>query len=264
MRVTMPSIISIVNQKGGVGKTTTAVNLSASIAAAEKKCLLVDCDPQGNATTSLGVSPSELNPSLYDLLVGKSSSEEAIIDTPMPSLKLIGANPNLFGAEVELFDTSNKEYLLKNILTNFRENFEYIFIDCPPSLGFLTLNALTASNFLIVPLQCEYLAMEGLAQLLNTIRLVKKGLNPTLEMIGIIFTMFDMRNNLSHQVVEEVTRNFRDYIFKTIIPRNVSLSEASSYGKPCMLYDIRSKGTQSYLELAKELIRKGGKKGDKA
>lgn len=260
----MPSIISIVNQKGGVGKTTTAVNLSASLAAAEKKCLLVDSDPQGNATTSLGINPSELNPSLYDLILNRNSSDQATVDTAIPLLKLIGANPNLFGAEVELFETSNKEYLLKDILTNLKDTYEYIFIDCPPSLGFLTLNALTASDSLIVPLQCEYLAMEGLAQLLNTIKLVKKGLNPSLEMLGIIFTMFDTRNNLSHQVVEEVSRSFKDYTFKTIIPRNVSLSEASSYGKPCMLYDIRSKGAQSYLELAKELILKGGKPVGKA
>ena len=259
----MPSIIAIVNQKGGVGKTTTAVNLSSSIAAAEKKCLLVDCDPQGNATTSLGINPSDLNPSLYDLILGKNIWDKAIIDTSMPLLKLIGANPDLFGAEVELFDTSNKEYLLRNVLSNFKDDYEYIFIDCPPSLGFLTLNALTASDFFLVPLQCEYLAMEGLAQLLNTIRLVKKGLNPSLEMIGIMFTMFDSRNNLSHQVVDEVSQNFKGSVFKTIIPRNVSLSEASSYGEPCMLYDIRSKGAQSYLELAKELILKGGNKGGK-
>jgi len=182
--------------------------------------------------------------------------DKAIIDTSMPFLKLIGANPDLFGAEVELFDTSNKEYLLRNILSNFKYDYEYIFIDCPPSLGFLTLNALTASDFFLVPLQCEYLAMEGLAQLLNTVRLVKKGLNPSLEMLGIMFTMFDSRNNLSRQVVDEVSRNFKESLFKTIIPRNVSLSEATSYGKPCMLYDVRSKGAQSYLELAKELILK--------
>ncbi|MEA3360559.1 MAG: ParA family protein [Thermodesulfobacteriota bacterium] len=259
----MPSIISIVNQKGGVGKTTTAVNLSASISAAEKKCLLVDCDPQGNATTSLGINPSDLNPSLYDLILGKSVLDKAIIDTSMPFLKIIGANPDLFGAEVELFDASNKEYLLRNILSNFKHDYEYIFIDCPPSLGFLTLNALTASDFFLVPLQCEYLAMEGLAQLLNTVRLVKKGLNPSLEMLGIMFTMFDSRNNLSRQVVDEVSRNFKESLFKTIIPRNVSLSEATSYGAPCMLYDIRSKGAQSYLALAKELILKGGNKGGK-
>jgi len=259
--VSMGSIISIVNQKGGVGKTITAVNLSASIAAAERMCLLVDCDPQGNSTTSLGINPSNLDPSLYDLLLGEHSGNDVILDTEVPLLKLIGANPDLFGAEVEMFSKQNKEYLLTNILYQFRDQYDYILIDCPPSLGFLTLNALTASDFFLVPLQCEYLAMEGLTQLLNTIRLVKGGLNPSLEMIGILLTMFDRRNNLSHQVANEVRNHFKDSVFKTAIPRNVRLSEASSFGKPIILYDIRSKGAQSYLELAKEIILKGGVKG---
>ncbi len=258
----MGSIISIVNQKGGVGKTITAVNLSASIAAAEKRCLLVDCDPQGNATTSLGVNPSSLKPSLYELILGEHVGNKSILDTEIPTLKLIGANPDLFGAEVEMFSKKNKEYLLSNILSKLKAQYDYIFIDCPPSLGFLTLNALAASDFFLVPLQCEYLAMEGLTQLLNTVKLVKKGLNPSLIMLGILLTMFDRRNNLSYQVADEVRQHFRNYVFQTIIPRNVSLSEATSYGKPIILYDIRSKGAQSYLELAKEIIlKKGGDTG---
>ena len=259
----MGSIISIVNQKGGVGKTTTAVNLSASIAAAEKRCLLVDCDPQGNATTSLGVDPSSLKPSLYDVILGGYVGNKVILDTKIPMLKLIGANPDLFGAEVEMFSREKKEYLLHNILSKFKDQYDYIFIDCPPSLGFLTLNALAAADSFLVPLQCEYLAMEGLTQLLNTVRLVKKGLNPSLMMIGILLTMFDRRNNLSHQVSKEVRQHFRGSVFQTIIPRNVSLSEATSYGKPIILYDIRSKGSQSYLELAREIILKKEDKGGK-
>ena len=257
----MGSIISIVNQKGGVGKTITSVNLSSSIAAAEKRCLLVDCDPQGNATTSMGINPSSVEPSLYDVLLGGCMDDKFILDTEIPMLNLIGANPDLFGAEVEMFSKNNKEYLLHNVLSQFKDKYDYIFIDCPPSLGFLTLNALTAADFFLVPLQCEYLAMEGLTQLLNTVRLVKKGLNPSLIMMGILLTMFDKRNNLSHQVADEVRRHFGASVFHAVIPRNVSLSEASSHGKPIILYDIRSRGAQSYLELAKEIILKGGDKG---
>jgi chromosome partitioning protein len=257
----MGSIISIVNQKGGVGKTTTAVNLSASIAVAEKRCLLLDCDPQGNATTSLGVNPSTLNSSIYDLLLGKEVETDVILDTEIPMLKLIGANPDLYGAEVELFSKEKREYLLHTIVSNLRNDYDYIFIDCPPSLGFLTLNALTAADCYLVPLQCEYLAMEGLTQLLNTIKLVKRGLNPSLSMFGVLLTMFDRRNNLSYQVADEVRHHLKDSVFQTVIPRNVSLSEASSYGRPAILYDIRSKGAQSYLELAREIIVRGGNSG---
>ena len=221
----MGSIISIVNQKGGVGKTITSVNLSSSIAAAEKRCLLVDCDPQGNSTTSMGINPSSVNPSLYDVILGECMDDTFILDTEIPMLNLIGANPDLFGAEVEMFSKNNKEYLLHNVLSPFKDKYDYIFIDCPPSLGFLTLNALTASDFFLVPLQCEYLAMEGLTQLLNTVRLVKKGLNPSLIMMGILLTMFDKRNNLSHQVADEVRRHFGSSVFHSIIARNVSLSE---------------------------------------
>ena len=258
----MESIISIVNQKGGVGKTTTAVNLSASIAAAEKRCLLVDCDPQGSATTSLGINPSSLKPSLYDLILGKHAGSNVVLDTEIPMLKLIGANPDLFGAEVEMFSKKNKEYLLDSILSEFKGHYDYIFIDCPPSLGFLTLNALAAADFFLVPLQCEYLSMEGLTQLLSTVRLAKKGLNPSLMMLGILLTMFDRRNNLSYQVADEVRRHFGDSVFQTVIPRNVRLSEASSYGRPIILYDVRSKGSQSYLKVAKEIILRGRSRSD--
>ena len=257
----MGFVISIVNQKGGVGKTTTAVNLSAAIAVAEKRCLLLDCDPQGNATTSLGVNPASLNPSIYDLLLGEELEGDAILDTEIPMLKLIGANPDLYGAEIEMISKENREYLLQNIISALRKQYDYIFMDCPPSLGLLTLNALTAADSYLVTLQCEYLAMEGLTQLLNTIRLVKKGLNPSLSMFGVLLTMFDRRNNLSYQVADEVRNHLKDAVFQTVIPRNVSLSEAASYGKPIILYDIRSKGAQSYLELAREILVRGGNSG---
>jgi chromosome partitioning protein len=257
----MSLIISIVNQKGGVGKTTTAVNLSASIAVAEKRCLLVDCDPQGNATTSLGINPGDLNPSLYDLLLGEEIGDEVILDTEIPMLRLIGANPDLFGAEVEILYKKDKEYLLYNIISTFRDQYDYIFLDCPPSLGCLTMNALAAADCFLVPLQCEYLAMEGLSQLLHTIKLVRKALNPSLYMLGVLLTMFDSRNNLSHQVADEVHHHLKGSVFQTVIPRNVTLSEASSYGRPIILYNIRSKGAQSYLELAREIIVKGGNRG---
>jgi chromosome partitioning protein len=254
----MGQIISISNQKGGVGKTTTAINLSASIAATEKRCLLIDCDPQGNATTGLGIDKSVLDGGLYDFMFGSSSLDESIIETSMPGLYLMGATNNLIGAEVEMYIADEREYLLKKRAALLKDQFDYIFIDCPPSLGFLTLNAMTAADSVLVPLQCEYYALEGLSQLLETLKAVRKSLNPFLKVGGILLTMYDSRNNLSTQVEEEVRDHFKETVFKTIIPRNVRLSEAPSYGKPIILYDITSKGAQKYLELATELIGRGG------
>ncbi len=256
----MGLIISVTNQKGGVGKTTTAVNLSASVAVVEKKCLLVDCDPQGNATTGLGMDRSSLKAGLYELTLGSASEDEAIRLTAVPGLSLIGASGDLIGAEVEIVSREDREFLFRKKLLPLKDRFDYIFLDCPPSLGFLTLNALTASDAVLVPLQCEYYALEGLTHLLKTLRAVKKGLNPSLGFAGIVLTMHDSRNNLSVQVEEEVRKHFKEAVFKTIIPRNVRLSEAPSHGKPALLYDIRSTGAQSYLALARELISRGGKK----
>ena len=251
-------IISISNQKGGVGKTTTAVNLAASIAATGKKSLLIDCDPQGNATTGLGIDKSELQSGLYDFMLRSEPEKNVIIETCMPRLFLIGATRALIGAEIEMYTENDREYLLKKRLADIKNRYDYIFLDCPPSLGFLTLNAITAADFVLVPLQCEYYALEGLSQLLNTLKAVKKGLNPSLKIVGIVLTMYDSRNNLSSQVEEEVRRHFKRTIFNTIIPRNVRLSEAPSHGKPIILYDVNSKGAQSYLKLAKEVISRGG------
>jgi len=258
----MGNIISIANQKGGVGKTTTAVNLAASIAVTERSCLLVDCDPQGNATTGLGIDKADLKSGLYEFILGSASEESVIIKTELSGLSLMGATPDLIGAEVEMVSVEDREYRLRNKLMPLKERYDYIFLDCPPSLGFLTLNALTAADSVLVPLQCEYYALEGLSQLLQTVQAVKKGLNRSLTLSGILLTMYDSRNNLSNQVEAEVRRHFKDTVFKTIIPRNVRLSEAPSYGKPILLYDITSKGAQSYLALARELMGRGGRGDD--
>lgn len=252
----MARIISIANQKGGVGKTTTAVNLSASLAAAEKSCLLIDCDPQGNATTGLGLDKLRLEKGLYDLLVGNGPEAETINKTELSGLHLMGATMNLIGAEVEMVSMEEKEFRLRMGLRELRQKYDYILLDCPPSLGFLTVNALTASDSVLIPLQCEYYALEGLSQLLNTVKAVRKGLNPSLKIERILLTMYDKRNNLSQQVAEDVHAHFKGSVFNTIVPRNVRLSEAPSHGKPILLYDIRSKGAQSYLSLAKELMGK--------
>ena len=252
----MGSVITISNQKGGVGKTTTAVNLSASIAKAGKKVLLMDIDPQGNATTGLGFTKSGLKSGLYDFMLGSESVDVASVKTEMPGLFLMGATKELVGAEVEMYIEDDREFLLKNSLDKIKEQYDFVIIDCPPSLGFLTLNAITASNYVLVPLQCEYYALEGLSQLLDTLRAVKKSLNPELKIIGILLTMYDARNNLSSQVEEEVREHFKGTVFDTVIPRNVRLSEAPSYGKPIILYDIHSKGAESYFNLAKEVIRR--------
>jgi len=252
----MSQVISISNQKGGVGKTTTAVNLSAAIAAAERKCLLIDCDPQGNATTGLGFDMAELDRGFYDVLMGTSPLEKAITETALPHLHLLAATRELIGAEVEMVSMTSKEFLLKKPLTELRRTYDYIFFDCPPSLGFLTINALTASASVLVPLQCEYYALEGLSKLLTTVKAVKKRLNPVLRRVDIVLTMYDRRNNLSRQVEQEARSLFNDRVLETVIPRNVRLSEAPSYGKPIILYDIRSQGAQSYLALAREILER--------
>jgi chromosome partitioning protein len=253
----MGNVITIANQKGGVGKTTTAVNLSASLAAARRTCLLIDCDPQGNATTGLGIDRSALEKGVYDLIMDAVPGQETVTGTLLSRLKLIGATANLLGAEVELASMEHKEFRLRKGLSRLRKEYDYVFLDCPPSLGFLTVNALAAADLVMVPLQCEYYALEGLSQLLETLKAVKRSLNPTLRLAGILLTMYDMRNNLSEQVADEIRSHFKGSVFKTIIPRNVRLSEAPSHGKPILLYDINCKGTRSYLALAKELIEKG-------
>jgi chromosome partitioning protein len=250
-------VICIANQKGGVGKTTTAVNLSASIAVAEKKVLLIDIDPQGNSTSGVGLSKETSNGTIYHALLRGSGLKEMIQKTALAYLDVIISNTDLFGAEVELIQEKDRERKLDRLIKEVEADYDYIFIDCPPSLGLLTINSLTAAHSVIVPLQCEYYAMEGLGQLLKTIRLIKQSFNPKLEIEGILLTMFDGRNNLSHQVAHEVKRHFKDKVFKTIIPRNVRLSEAPSYGKPVLLYDIHSKGAESYLNLAREIMADG-------
>ena len=252
----MGHIISIANQKGGVGKTTTAVNLSASLAVAERSCLLVDCDPQGNATTGLGFDKSSLEDGLYEFMLGSAGEDGVIVDTELAGLDLIGATTDLIGAEVEMVSADEREYRLRKKLLSLKERYDYILLDCPPSLGFLTVNALTASDSVLIPLQCEYYPLEGLTQLLKTVWAVRKRLNPTLDVVGILLTMYDARNNLSIQVAEEVRGHFKKNVFETIIPRNVRLSEAPSHGKPVLLYDIKSSGAQSYLALARELVRR--------
>ena len=253
----MGRVITIANQKGGVGKTTTAVNLAASIAVAEHRTLLVDMDPQCNATSGVGISYSKLPSHLYDVLIGTSPFRDIILHTDVPMLDLAPAHPDLIGAEVELLDLDDREMVLKKAIDGLRDEYPYILIDCPPSLGLLTVNALAAADCVIIPLQCEYYALEGLALLLRTITIIKKRVNPALEILGVLLTMFDKRNNLSFRVMEEARRHLGNKVFTTVIPRNVRLSEAPSHGKPVVLYDASSRGAESYLELAAEISRNG-------
>jgi chromosome partitioning protein len=250
----MAKVIAIANQKGGVGKTTTAVNTSASLAAAEKKVLLIDADPQGNSTSGMGIDKNKVFGSTYDLFTGKKGIDEIIKTTHFPWLHVIPASIDLVGVEVELIQMISRERVLKKAIQEFRENYDYIFIDCPPSLGLLTVNALTAADGVLIPVQCEYYALEGLSALMNTIKLIKQDLNPDLEIEGVLLTMYDGRNNLAEQVATEVRKYFGQKVYRTMIHRNVTLSEAPSHGKPVILYDIRSRGAQSYLDLAKEVL----------
>jgi len=251
-------IIAIANQKGGVGKTTTTINLAASLAALGKRTLLVDVDPQGNSTTGLGIDRSKLTSGLYEVLAGTRFLGEVLYQTELPQLLVIPATRDLVGAEIELVGAERREYRLRDALTSVRDHYDYVFLDCPPSLGLLTLNGLTAADSLLAPIQSEYYALEGLTALLETVGLVQKGLNPALYLEGIVITMFDSRNRISHEVLGEIRTHFPDKLYRTIIRRNVRLSESPSYGKPICLYDASSTGAQDYLELAKELISRGG------
>ncbi|ADQ05752.1 cobyrinic acid ac-diamide synthase [Caldicellulosiruptor owensensis OL] len=252
----MARIVAIVNQKGGVGKTTTCVNLSAAISKKGKKVLAVDCDPQGNLTSGFGIDKKSLSRTTYDVLIGSCSAEEAIIKDKFENLSVLPANVNLAGAEIELVSMIARELRLKDAIEKIKIEYDYIFIDCPPSLGLLTLNALVAADSVIIPIQCEYYALEGLSQLSNTISLVRKHLNKRLEIDGVVLTMFDSRTNLSLEVVEEVKRFFGQKVFLSVIPRNVRLSEAPSFGLPGIIYDPDSKGAKAYIELAEEYINR--------
>jgi len=254
----MGRIIAIANQKGGVGKTTTTVNLAASLALAEKEILIIDTDPQGNSTSGLGIPRDSNGRTLYDFYSGRCKIGDAITGTPVEHLGIIPSTVDLLGVEVELVGRQGREHILSHAINAVRDNYKYIFIDCPPSLGLLTLNALVAADSVLVPVQCEYYALEGLGLLSNTIRLVRNSFNAGLDIEGIVLTMFDSRNSLAREVADEVKKHFGSKVYNTVIPRNVTLGEAPSHGKPALLYDARSRGAQSYLSLAKEILNENG------
>ena len=251
----MGKVIAIVNQKGGVGKTTTSVNLSSCLGYKKRKVLLIDIDPQGNATSGLGIDKEKIEKSIYDVLINNIPIADTIKSTPIKNLSLCPSNIELAGAEVELVNMISRETRLKIALDKLKDNYDYIFIDCPPSLGLLTLNSLTAADSILIPIQCEYYALEGLSQLINTVDLIRQHLNPKLEIEGVLLTMYNTRTNLSEQVVLEVKKYFKENVFDTIIPRNTRLSEAPSHGLPIILYDAKSRGCECYLDLAKEITK---------
>jgi chromosome partitioning protein len=255
----MGKVIAIANQKGGVGKTTSSINLAASLAAYEHSTLIIDIDPQANSTSGLGIDPKTTSHSIYEILVGSVKAPDGVMKTELPHLDLIPSHIDLVGAEVEMIERSDREKILKNVIADVRDQYDFVIIDCPPSLGLLTINALTASDSVLIPVQCEYFALEGLGQLLNTIKIVRQHLNTFLEIEGVVLTMYDHRTRLSSQVMQEVKKYFNDKVFNTVVSRNIRLAEAPSFGKPILLYDSMSQGSQNYLSLAKELITRNKK-----
>ena len=255
----MGKVISIANQKGGVGKTTTAINLAASLAAIEHPTLIIDIDPQSNSTSGLGIDSKTVSNSIYEIMIGSTEIGDTIRQTELDFLDLVPAHINLVGAEIEMIDRDERERILKKAIDDARKRYDFVIIDCPPSLGLLTINALTASDSIVIPVQCEYFALEGLGQLLNTIKIVRQHLNPELDIEGVLLTMYDTRTRLSNQVADEVKRYFDDRVFKSVISRNVRLAEAPSFGKPALLYDSMSVGAKNYLSLAREIIKKNKK-----